>query len=186
MQSTSWETLGWKKHKLESQWVAVGKKKRSISPLPSFSLNTDDQYFLQDAEAENLTILCAVLWLVGQSCQTLCNRIDGSPPGLSVPGFLQAKTLEWVAISFSNAWKWSHSVVSNSAYKLNKQGDNIWPWHTPFPIWNQSVVPCPVITVASWPYKFVKRQVRWSDIPTSYREFSLTKPALQQTLKDLL
>ena len=38
-----------------------------------------------------------------------------------------------------------------SAYKLNKQGDNIQPWCTPFPIWNQSVVPCPVLTVASWP-----------------------------------
>ena len=38
-----------------------------------------------------------------------------------------------------------------SAYKLNKQGDNIQPWHTPFPIWNQSVVPCLVLTVASWP-----------------------------------
>ena len=38
-----------------------------------------------------------------------------------------------------------------SAYKLNKQGDNIQPWRTPFPIWNQSVVPCPVLTVASWP-----------------------------------
>ena len=38
-----------------------------------------------------------------------------------------------------------------SAHKLNKQGDNIQPWCTPFPIWNQSVVPCPVLTVASWP-----------------------------------
>ena len=38
-----------------------------------------------------------------------------------------------------------------SAYKLNKQSDNIQPWCTPFPIWNQSVVPCPVLTVASWP-----------------------------------
>ena len=37
-----------------------------------------------------------------------------------------------------------------SAYKLNKQGNNIQPWQTPFPIWNQSVVPCPVLTVASW------------------------------------
>ena len=37
-----------------------------------------------------------------------------------------------------------------SAYKLNKQGDNIQPWRTPFPIWNRSVVPCPVLTVASW------------------------------------
>ena len=41
-----------------------------------------------------------------QSCPTMCNPIDGSPPGSSVPGILQARTLEWVAISFSNAWKW--------------------------------------------------------------------------------
>ena len=42
-------------------------------------------------------------------------------------------------------------LMMYSAYKLNKQGDNIQPWHTPFPIWNQSVVPCPVLAVASWP-----------------------------------
>ena len=43
------------------------------------------------------------------------------------------------------------------AYKLNKQGDNIQPWRTPFPIWNQSVVLCSVLTVASWPaYRFLK------------------------------
>ena len=59
-------------------------------------------------------------------------------------------------------------LIMYSAYKLNKQGDNIQPWCTPFPIWNQSVVPCPVLTVASWPvYRFLKRQVRWSGIPIS-------------------
>ena len=59
-----------------------------------------------------------------------------------------------------------------SAYKLNKQSDNIQPWCTPFPIWNQSVVPCPVLTVASWPaYRFLRRQVRWSGIPISSRVF---------------
>ena len=53
-----------------------------------------------------------------------------------------------------------------SAYKLNKQGANIQPWHSPFPIWNQSVVQCPVLTIASWPaYRFLRRQVRWFDIP---------------------
>ena len=41
-----------------------------------------------------------------QSCLTLCDPIDGSPPSSPVPGILQARTLEWVAISFSNAWKW--------------------------------------------------------------------------------
>ena len=55
-----------------------------------------------------------------------------------------------------------------SAYKLNKQGNIIQPWHTPFPILNQSIVPCPVLTVASWPaYRFLRRQVRWSGIPIS-------------------
>ena len=59
-----------------------------------------------------------------------------------------------------------------SAYKLNKQGDNIQPWHTPFPISNQSVVPCLVLTVASWPsYRFLRRQVRWSGIPISFKNF---------------
>ena len=47
-----------------------------------------------------------------QSCPTLCNPIDGSPPGSPVPGILQARTLEWVAISFSNAWKWKVKVKS--------------------------------------------------------------------------
>ena len=59
-----------------------------------------------------------------------------------------------------------------SAYKLNKQGDNICPWHTPFPIWNQSIIPCPILTVASWPaYRFLKRRVRWSGLPICWRIF---------------
>ena len=59
-----------------------------------------------------------------------------------------------------------------SAYKLNKQGDNTQTWRTPFPNWNQSVVPCPVLTVASWPaYRFLRKRVKWSDIPP-LEEFS--------------
>ena len=59
-----------------------------------------------------------------------------------------------------------------SAYKLNKQGDNIQAWCTPFPIWNQSVVLCPVLTAASWPaYRLLRKQVRWSGIPISFRIF---------------
>ena len=53
-----------------------------------------------------------------------------------------------------------------SAYNLNKWGDSIQPLPTPFPIWNQSVVPCSALTVASWPAnRFLRRQVRWSGIP---------------------
>ena len=53
-----------------------------------------------------------------QSCSTLCDPIDGSPPGSPIPGILQARTLEWVAISFSNAWKWKVKVKSLSCVRL--------------------------------------------------------------------
>ena len=53
-----------------------------------------------------------------QSCPTLCDLIDGSPPGSPVPGILQARTLEWVAISFSSAWKWKVKVKSLSRIRL--------------------------------------------------------------------
>ena len=53
-----------------------------------------------------------------QSCPTLCDPIAGSPPGSPVPGSLQAGTLEWVAISFSNAWKWKVKVKSLSHVRL--------------------------------------------------------------------
>ena len=51
-------------------------------------------------------------------CPTLWDPIDGSPPGSPVPGILQARTLEWVAISFSNAWKWKVKVKSLSRVQL--------------------------------------------------------------------
>ena len=53
-----------------------------------------------------------------QLCPILCDPIDGSPPGSAVPGILQARTLEWVAISFSNAWKGQVKVKSLSRVRL--------------------------------------------------------------------
>ena len=53
-----------------------------------------------------------------QSCLTLCNPVDSSPPGSPVPGILQSRTLEWVAISFSNVWKWKVKVKSLSHVQL--------------------------------------------------------------------
>ena len=58
------------------------------------------------------------LWHMLQSCPTLCDPIDGSPPGSHVPGILQARTLEWVAVSFSNAWKWKVKVKLLSSAEL--------------------------------------------------------------------
>ena len=66
----------------------------------------------------------------------------------------------------------SLSLYFRSAYKSNKQGDNIQPWRTPFLIWNQSVFQCPVLIAAYWPaHRFLRRQVRWSGIPISWRIF---------------
>ena len=62
-----------------------------------------------------------------QSCPTLCDPIDGSPPGSPVPGILQARTLEWVAISFSNAWKWKVKVKS-----LSRVRPSVTPWTAAF------------------------------------------------------
>ena len=62
-----------------------------------------------------------------QSCPTRCDPIDGSPPGFPVPGILQARTLEWVAISFSNAWKWKAKVKSFSRVQLSAT-----PWTAAF------------------------------------------------------
>ena len=73
--------------------------------------------------------------------------------------------------------------VMYSAYKVNKQGDNIQPWRTPFPIWNQSVGPCPVLTVASWPaYRFLRRQLRWYAIPISWWIFQIHSDPHSQRL----
>ena len=64
---------------------------------------------------DELGVWCSVQFsLVAQSCPTLCDPIDGSPPGSPVPGILQARTLEWVAISFSSAWKGKVKVKSLS------------------------------------------------------------------------
>ena len=64
----------------------------------------------------NRNMLCYAKSL--QSCPTLCDRTDGSPPGFPVPGILQERTREWVAISFSNAWKWKVKVKLLSRVRL--------------------------------------------------------------------
>ena len=72
-----------------------------------------------------------------QSCLTVCDPTDSCPSGSTVPGILQARTLEWVAISFSNAWKWkvkvgSHLVMSDSQRPLGLQPTRLFgPWDFP-------------------------------------------------------
>jgi len=71
----------------------------------------DDITLMAESEEELKSLLMKVKAAAAaaksiQLCTTLCNPIDGSPPGSPIPQILQARTLEWVAISFSNAWKW--------------------------------------------------------------------------------
>ena len=87
-----------------------------------------------------------------QSCPTLCNPIDGSPPGFPVPGILQARTLEWVAISFSNAWKWKVKVKSLS---------RVWLLATPWTAAYQAPLPMGF-----------SRQEYWSGVPLPYMQYT--------------
>ena len=80
-----------------------------------------------------------------QSCPTLCDSIDGSPPGSPVPGILQARTLEWAAISFSNVWKWKVKVKSLS---------RVWLLATPWTAAHQAP-----------PFMGFARQEYWSGVP---------------------
>ena len=88
-----------------------------------------------------------------QSCPTLCDPRTGSPPGSPVPGILQARTLEWVVISFSNAWKWKVKVKS-----LSRVRPSATPWtaayHAP-------------------PSMVFSRQEYWSGVPLPSPNFSL-------------
>ena len=72
----------------------------------------------QNLKEYSSTAVAAAAAKLLQSCPTLCDPIDGSPPGSPVPGILQARTLEWVAVSFSNAWKWKVKVKSLSLVRL--------------------------------------------------------------------
>ena len=72
----------------------------------------------QTASYSSCTAAAAAAAKSLQSCPTLCDAIDSSPPGSAIPGILQARTLEWVVISFSNAWKWKVKVKLLSCVRL--------------------------------------------------------------------
>ena len=96
-------------------WVTKQKQRQSPQKTPVFFLlirifKINSLGFFQIYTAAAAKSL--------QSCPTLCGPIDSSPPGSSIPGILQARTLDWVAISFSNAWKWEVKVKSLSHAQL--------------------------------------------------------------------
>ena len=80
---------------------------------PSYTVGRNANWYSHHGEQYATTAAKSL-----QSCPTLCDPIDGIPPGSPVPGILQARTLEWVAISFSNAWKWKVKVKLLSCVRL--------------------------------------------------------------------
>ena len=91
-----------KSREKSKQRINTGKKKRK-------QIEHKDAIFTLPAAAAAKSL---------QLCPTLCDPIDSSPPGSPVPGILQARTLEWVVISFSNAWKWKVKMKSLSLVRL--------------------------------------------------------------------
>ena len=107
-------------------WISWSMK--TCFPVPVLQLDREIYDLIQSLVTTTTTTKSL------QSCPTLCNPIDGSPTGSPVPGILQARTLEWVAISFSNAWKWklSRSVVSDPQQPHELQPTRLLhPWDFP-------------------------------------------------------
>ena len=99
------------------EWIAISFSRGSFRPRNRTRVSPiAGRYFTIWATREARQEYAAAKSL--QSCPTLCDPIEGSPPGSPVPRILQARTLEWVAISSSNAWKWKVKVKSLSRVRL--------------------------------------------------------------------
>ena len=100
-----------------------------------------------------------------QSCLTLCDPVDGSPPGSPIPGILQARILKWVAISFSNAWKWKVKVKLLSRIRLL-----VTPWTAAY---------------QASPSMGFSRQEDWSGVPSPFPLYSAISPHLYPQIPTL-
>ena len=141
----------------QKYWSGVPLPSRSIILIPlkkywSFSLLIwDDVFIVYKTFINNRIYLVFILFYLSaaakslQSCPTLCDPIEGSPPGSPVSGIPQARTLEWVAISFSNVWKWEIKVKSLS---------RVWLFLTPWTAAHQAP-----------PSMGFSRQEYWSGVP---------------------
>ena len=112
-----------------------------------------------DIEYSSLCYTVAAAAKPLQSCPTLCDPIDSSPPGSPIPGILQTRTLEWVAISFCNAWKWNVKVKSLSCVQ-----PSVTPWTVAF---------------QAPPSMGFSRQEYWSGVPLPSPPWPLQAPNFQ-------
>ena len=160
-------------------WVAISFSRRSSQPRDRTQVSSIAGWlFTVWATREALIFTAAAVAKSLQSCPTLCDPIDGSPPGSSVPGILQARTLEWVTISFSNAWKWKVKVKS-----LSRVRPSATPWTAAFQAppsmgpsrqeyW--SGVPLPSLLI------FTSNIFTWNSIPGILLEARDTKVKLKR------
>ena len=117
---------GWRNTRLDEAQAGIKIAGRNINSL----IYADDTTLMAESEEELKSLLMKVKAAAPkslQSCPTLCDPIDGSPSGSTVPGILQARTLKWVAISFSNTWKWKVKAKSFSRVRLFAT-----PWTTAY------------------------------------------------------
>ena len=109
-----------------------------------------------------------------QSCPTLCDPIDGSPPGSPVPGILQARTLKWVAISFSNAWKWKMKVKRLSCVRLSNPMDYSLPASSVHGIFQARVLGWGAIAFSDLYFKKPKIQPEYQEMSLKFIHFIYT------------
>ena len=119
------------------EWAAISSSRGSSQLRDWTHLSCIGRQILLPLSHQGSPLVChaAAAAKLLQSCPTLCDPIDRSPPGSPIPGILQGRTLEWVAISFSNEsekWKWSRSVVSDSSRPHGLQPTRLLrPWDFP-------------------------------------------------------
>ena len=153
------------------EWVAIscsrGSSQKGVKPV---SLSQAGGFFTTELPEKPMTnnisyaITAAAAAKSLQSCPTLCNPIDGSPPGSPTPGILQARILEWVAISFSSAWKWKMKAKPLSCVRLA-----VTPWTAAY---------------QAPPSMGFSRQEYWSGVPLpSLNSFLLASYSLQAIYK---
>ena len=130
------------------EWAAISFSRGSCWPRDQTRVScTVGRFFTSEPPGKPIKKVAAAAAAAKslQSCPTLCDPIDGSPPGSPIPGILKARTLEWVAIAFSSAWKWKVKVKSLS---------RVWLLATPCTAAHQAP-----------PSKGFSRQEYWSGLP---------------------
>ena len=158
-------------------YIKTQKTPNSLSNLEKEKWSWRNQPFwfqtiLQSYSHRDSMVLAAAAAKSLQSCLALCEPIDGSPPGSPIPGILQARTLEWVAISFFNAWKWKVKVKSLSRVQPSA---TLWTAAFQAPLfmgfsrqeyWSGVPLSSPMVLAQKQKYRPMEQDRKFRDKPT--------------------